>query len=211
MHNDTDLNVPVVGVHLSTYIVAVFLVGAVQVLVSGSPFDFLHVEARLPSAEKEYVTGEPIKIPVEMSREEVIGYLEGIRGSNVTADLAFYAYRDMDKCSWEPFMKSAIERNPVSIEAAKEKSDDEVYKRLKDFTGESIYDGKRLAQPDEVINYGRGDGVEKAITLANILHDRKSADEIKILIEDRDVVVKAGEEYHFESGKGFEKELVVGD
>ncbi len=39
--------------------------------------------------------------------------------------------------------------------------------------GESIYDEPgRLAQPDEVWNYGRGDGAEKAVLLANILRAR---------------------------------------
>ncbi len=38
---------------------------------------------------------------------------------------------------------------------------------------ESIYDGaSRLAQPDEVWNYRRGDGFEKALLVANVLRGR---------------------------------------
>lgn len=173
-------------------------------------FDFLHIEAKLPPAEKAYEPAEPIGLRVGQGRQEVIEYLQSIRDKSVTADLAFYAYRDMDSCEWEPFMEAAIERNPVSIEMAKDKDEAEIYNWLEGIVNESIYDGRRLAQPDEVVNYGRGDGVEKAIAFANIIHARAPQQDVEVLIDGKGVVVKAGKEYRFESEKGFEKKLIVG-
>jgi len=37
---------------------------------------------------------------------------------------------------------------------------------------ESIYEGSGLAMPDEVVNYQRGEGTEKAITFVNIAKSR---------------------------------------
>ncbi len=49
-------------------------------------------------------------------------------------------------------------------------TDTAVIKAVRKLPDESIYDeAGRLAQPDEVWNYGRGDGVEKALLLANVL------------------------------------------
>ena len=46
-------------------------------------------------------------------------------------------------------------------------------RRCEALADESIYDEPgRLAQPDEVWNYGRGDGPEKALLLANVLRAR---------------------------------------
>jgi len=78
--------------------------------------DFVHVEARLPSIEKNYIRTVPIEITVEQSRKQIIDYLRQLRGSNSTADLAFYAYRDIESCDWAPFIKAAVERNPVSVQ-----------------------------------------------------------------------------------------------
>ena len=146
-----------------------------------------------------------------MSREQIIDYLQSIRGTNAIADLAFYAYRDMETCDWQPFIKSAIERSPVSIEMTKDKSIEQVYQWLESMPKESIYDNKRLAQPDEVANYARGDGIEKAITLANILHKRDVQKEISITITDSSVVVDAAQKFEFESSKGFEKKIIISD
>ena len=140
----------------------------------------------------------------------MIDYLESIRDDNATTDLAFYAYRDMKRCSWEPFMKAAIERNPVSIETVKDKSIKETYQWLEQMDNGSIYDGSRLAQPDEVINFHRGDGAEKAILLANVIHDRDSEMSIVIEINDQNVLLKAEEDYYFTSNKGLDKKMVVG-
>jgi hypothetical protein len=172
-------------------------------------FSFVHVEAKLPAFEKDYIPNKPIELSVKQSRAEVIGYLSGIRGTNITADLAFYAYRDMERCDWQPFIKAAVERNPVSIAAAKEKTIQQVYDWLSNMPDESIYDGKRIAQPDEVANYATGDGVEKAITLANVVHDKDPSQSIEIVIENQDVLVRGDTEYRFTSKKGFDKKLTI--
>lgn len=172
-------------------------------------FSFVHVEAKLPAFEKDYIPGRPIEISVEQNREQIIEYLAGIRKSSTTADLAFYACRDMESCDWQPFIIAAIERNPVSIEAAKEKTIQQAYDWLSDMRNESIYEGKRLAQPDEVANYATGDGVEKAITLANVVRERYPDESIEIVIENQEVLVRADTEYRFRSKKGFDKNLTI--
>ena len=181
--------------------------------------DFLHIEPKLPAGEKNYIPTEPIKISADMSREQIIDYLKSIRGTNAIADLAFYAYRDMETCDWKPFVKSAIERSPVSIEMSKDKSVEDCFKWLKDMPNESIYDdgstsspqasSPRLAQPDEVANYSMGDGIEKAITLANILHKREPDKEISIRVNGNSVIVEAEKKYEFNSLKQFQKSILI--
>ena len=74
----------------------------------------------------------------------------------------------------------------------------------------SIYDGKRLAQPDEVANFQTGDGIEKAFLLANIILNRGPREHIEIVAEKGAVVVKAKEEYAFSSAKAFELKARIG-
>lgn len=166
---------------------------------------FCHVEPRLPDPRsKQFVTaGEPLGIDVDMTREEIIERLEALRGDNPTAELAFYAYRDLNRTEPEPFLLAAWQRNPVSIEGARELDDEEVVEKIAGMAEESIYDGPgRLAQPDEVWNYGRGDGVEKAVILANILHQRRPDDEIAIEISPDSAVLRVGSRtYSFVSTK----------
>jgi len=47
-----------------------------------------------------------------------------------------------------------------------------LYQQLQTWPDESIYDGNRLALPDEVVNFQRGDGIEKALTMMNIAKSR---------------------------------------
>ena len=107
-----------------------------------------------------------------MSREEIIGRLEAERENHPVADLAFYAFRDLSRTDWRPFLQAALERNPVCVKATEGRSDEDVVAALQALPAESIYDGARAAQPDEVWNYGRGDGFEKAVTAAAILRRR---------------------------------------
>ncbi len=128
--------------------------------------------------------------------------------SNTTADLAFYAYRDLSRTSWEPFVKAAVERNPVSIEACEKKSDEEVISLLENMPILSIYDSSRLAQPDEVWNYQRGDGLEKAICLANIMKNRKRYKHIGISVEKENVTITLDEKtLKWPSTKGLEGDI----
>ena len=169
--------------------------------------EFLHTEAKLPGLEKNFVDTEPLQISTQMSRKKIIDYLKSIRTKNPVADLAFYAYRDVENCHWSPFIKVAIERSPVSIEITKEKTIQQCYQWLEQRPNKSIYDGKRIAHPDEVANYKTGDGIEKALTLANIILSREPRQKIEIFINGKDVLLKATEDYRFSSAKGLQKQL----
>jgi hypothetical protein len=171
--------------------------------------EFISMKPRLPQADKTYLSPYHIDVRPEMSREEIVEYLRSIRNDCPTADMAFYAYRDMANCEWEPFIKAAMERNPVSLEMAKDKSVVQVYQWLGEMENESIYDGQRLAQPDEVANYRSGDGVEKAFAMANVLRDREPDEAVTIVINGREVAVRGSSEYVFESAKGMKKTIGI--
>jgi len=178
---------------------------------------FLQVEPKLPGFDKTFVDspainlspqGVPKRTP-EYNREQIIDYLKSIRKSNTTADLAFYVYRDMESCDWVPFIKAAIERNPVSIKATESMSLDAVYNWLEQMKDDSIYDSERLAQPDEVANYKTGDGLEKAFVLANIIRRRNPQQNIEIIAEPNRAIIRAEREYCFSSEKRLKKHISI--
>ncbi len=143
--------------------------------IVGQLVRFCHTEPRLPSLEGiAFDAAEPpFALKADMTREEVVAHVEALRGRNVTADLAFYAWRDLSRTPIEPFVRAALERNPVSRAGAAALSEAEVVALAADWDGASIYDEAfRLAQPDEVWNFRRGDGFEKALMVANILRGR---------------------------------------
>ena len=156
---------------------------------------------------KIIIPAPAIEIGVDWTREQIIDYLQNLRGQNATADLAFYAYRDMETCDWIPFLKAVIERNPVSLAMAQSMSPDAVYELLQKMDGISIYDGKRLAQPDEVANYRTGDGLEKALFLANVIRQKFPKENIEIAAAGKSVVLKGAGEYRFDSSKGLKKQI----
>lgn len=136
---------------------------------------FCHIQPRLPQAsEKTFCrTDAFIDLPVGLSRKEIQQRLQAIRGSNPTADLAFYAYRDLGSIAYGPYLQACMERNPVCVEATANKPLAIIEQEIRACTPQSIYEGNgRLSQPDEVWNFRRGDGAEQAILLANILHAR---------------------------------------
>ncbi|MCF7849504.1 MAG: hypothetical protein K9M45_11700 [Kiritimatiellales bacterium] len=171
--------------------------------------DFIHLDPELPdSGSKQFNGPGPIAIKPGMQRVEIIQYLETLRTSHRIADLAFYASRDLAATDWQPFLKAAFERNPVVIEATKNLSDGELFQSLEKMPNESIYDGTRVAQPDEVWNFQRGDGLERAIAFSNVWKSRHPADTIKLAASGNTVMLKLGEEeYRFVSSKGLEKQL----
>ncbi|MBP8605530.1 MAG: hypothetical protein KBI46_06800 [Phycisphaerae bacterium] len=169
--------------------------------------DFLKIEPKLPAVDKTYQKTEPIKLSPEWNRQQIAEYLDSMRSRNITADLAFYAYRDMTRCDWRPFMKAALERSPVSIEKYRDSDIPDVYQQLCSLPDESIYEGPRLAQPDEVANYNTGDGLEKAITLANIIHQRQPELTLNLTVDGHTVVLQADREYAFQSAKGLKKHI----
>ncbi|MEI6646587.1 MAG: hypothetical protein WCP12_11175 [bacterium] len=136
---------------------------------------FCDTEPRLPDASAAtFDTREPaISLTTSMTCDEVIAYVESLRLHNVTADMAFYAWRDLSRTRIEPFMLAALERNPVCLSSSASLNEQALIAHITAWPGESIYDGStRLAQPDEVWNFKHGDGLEKAILMASILHNR---------------------------------------
>jgi hypothetical protein len=173
---------------------------------------FLVVEPRLPSTEKEYDTSEGLDIPLEASREDVARYIRGMAESNRTAELALYAYRDMDRIDWAPFVKAAVERNPVSLEALKDRTLDEAAATLDSFESVSIYGENRLALPDEVWNFGRADGIEKALFLLNLVKNRHPGEEAVVRIRGGVGKVEFESKHlkkSFESKKNLDKTIAV--
>lgn len=152
-----------------------------------SLLEFCFLDPNLPGKDKKFEQNQIINLRAGMDRDEIISYLDSIRDTNITADLAFYAYRDFSKIEKEPYIKASIERNPVVIDELKDNSIDEIIKLFDEMPNESIYDGKRVAQPDEVWNFQRGDGFEKAITLANILKNRDNSIAIEVQLNDKDI------------------------
>lgn len=166
---------------------------------------FCHTEPRVPAAkEKRFVGGQaPLGLKVEMSRAEMIDRLESLRTTNDMAAMAFYAYRDLNRTEAEPFLVAAIQRNPVSNRAVAELDEKAMAERVRGLPDESIYDeAGRLAQPDEVWNYGRGDGAEKAILLANLLRSRRPDEDMGLDVSPDRIVLRTGSgEYEFPSQK----------
>ncbi len=171
--------------------------------------DFVHIEPDLPGADKRFLDAGVIRISPDQTREEIIEYLRGIREHNGTADLAFYAYRDMDGCDWRPFVNAAIERSPVSLEAAKSMLIEGVYEWLDRMKDVSIYDGNRLAQPDEVANYGTGDGLEKAFVMANVLRHRNPEQDLHLEVDNSRVLLRGAQEYSFTSAKRLQGQIDI--
>jgi hypothetical protein len=166
---------------------------------------FCYVRLRLPdSSRKRFVSGgEPLAIDVDMTREEIVRRLEAVRPRNAFADAAFYAYRDLNRTEPEPFLLAAVERNPVSVGGARDLDDEAILRKIGSLPDESIYDEPgRLAQPDEVWNYGRGDGAEKALLLANLLRAREPDAEMSIEVTaGRAVLLTGRRTFEFASGK----------
>jgi len=171
--------------------------------------DFMYIEAKLPASDRNFLPAEPIEISVEQSREQIIDYLKQVRQSNPTADLAFYSYRDMESCNWLPFVKAAVQRNPVSIQMVKAMSIKEIYAWLEQMKDASIYDGRRLAQPDEVTNYKTGDGLEKAFLLADVIRERNPEQDVEIIADNNLVILKGQHEHRFVSTKNLEKSIII--
>jgi hypothetical protein len=169
---------------------------------------FLHVRPRLPETNKQFVKTEALNIKVNQSRQEIIQLIGEKAGDHEVALLSLYTYRQMDKIDWKPFVKAALERNPVSLAGLKGKTADAAYHLISDMPNDSIYDTQRLAQPDEVWNFGRGDGVEKALLFANYLCNEMNQNELDLIIEKAKVTLKSNhEKYGFQSAKNIEKQV----
>ncbi len=173
---------------------------------------FTQLEPKWPDSgqPRTFVESPAIDLSTDMTREDIIARLEALRASHPVADLAFYAYRDLSRTDWRPFIKAALERNPVSIKAVESLSDENVLQRICGLPNESIYDGPRMAQPDEVWNYGRGDGWEKALCLANIWKARHPETPITLTSRGEQLSLRLGaQDVALETHKGLDRELAL--
>jgi hypothetical protein len=172
--------------------------------------DFIFTNPKIPDHKKNYIETTRLNITNGDSREEIIDTISSQTEKSELAVLSLYVYRQMDKIDWAPFIKAAIERNPVCFTDLNSKSTPEVYSILQSIPDESIYDGKRLALPDEVWNFKRGDGIEKAFLLADFLLHRNRSSLIRIEIENKKVLLTTdNKDFHFISHKSFKKSIQI--
>ena len=171
---------------------------------------FIITEPRLPSADRKFVHAPYPQLTVNDTREEIISKIRELASVSEMAHMTLYAYRDMERTDWRPFVKAAIERNPVCHEPLRGKSADEIHEIISRMENESIYDSGRMAQPDEVWNFGRGDGAEKAFLMADALHFSDTEAEISISLEgDRAAVKYRGHTYSFQTSMGHSKSIRI--
>ena len=172
--------------------------------------DFIFIDPQIPDHNKKYITRSRLNITNEDSRENILDLINSQSSKSELALLSLYVYRNMDKIEWLPFIKAAIERNPVCFTDLNGKSISEVYSILENMSDDSIYDENRLALPDEVWNFKRGDGIEKALLLADFLHHKDSSLQISIEISSPEVVIKFnGNDFHFTSNKKLRKSILI--
>lgn len=171
---------------------------------------FISTEPRIPDKAKNYVRDYIPDISADDTREKIFNTIARNYESSEALRLTMYVYRQMDIIDWQPFIKAALERNPVCFKYLAKKSIAEAYEILKALPDESIYDGQRLALPDEVWNFHRGDGIEKALVLADyiILNEPEASLAIEIKKDDISLLYD-GTYYHFTSQKGFIKSIKI--
>ena len=163
---------------------------------------FCRLEPRWPEAggpPKTFVPPTPLELPEgpDFTRENLIDALQAQRKTNPTADLAFYVWRDLSRTDPRPFLKAAIERSPVCAAATRATDTADLPALVRALPDESIYaSGPRCAQPDEVWNAQRGDGLEKAILLAALLHSRAPSEEITLETDGRTARLRFGSAEH---------------
>lgn len=171
---------------------------------------FISTDPKIPVISKKFV---PVRVPVittESEREKIIKEIYDLAEESELCMLTLYTYRQMDAIDWLPFIKAAIERNPVCLEDLADKPLFEVFEILKHIPDHSIYDGKRLAMPDEVWNFRRGDGVEKAFILANYIRNKEGSFPIMIEIDNKSVLVSyKSNVFHFKSDKKARKTIRI--
>jgi len=171
---------------------------------------FIHIDPRLPDANKNYIKSVVPRISVDDSRKKITGSLIEAADKSELSLLTLYVYRQMDRIDWLPFVKASIERNPVCFNDLKGKNIREVFDILNKMPDECIYDGQRLALPDEIWNFRRGDGVEKALVLADFIINGDNKAEVIIEINNNKVELKNNnQDFIFASAKSFEKTIRI--
>jgi hypothetical protein len=85
---------------------------------------------KLPKPDKRFVAAEPIRLDPAWSRRADHRLPRVHARQESIGDLAFYAYRDMTRCDWQPFLKASLERSPVSINVFREDTIDQAASTL---------------------------------------------------------------------------------
>ncbi len=171
---------------------------------------FISVSPVIPDPDKDFSEYPVPEISVDDSRELISDTIQEMRSTSELARLTLYVYRQMDMIEWLPFIKAAIERNPVCHDDLKGMPVSEIYSILTDLPDQSIYDQNRLAQPDEVWNFQRGDGAEKAILLANYIISSDTGASVTIELDKNNATLKYNsEEFIFKSFRNFRKRITV--
>ena len=171
---------------------------------------FISTDPKIPEDKKNFISTSVPHISVDDSREKIADRILSYAGKSETALLTLYVFRQMDKISWLPFVKAAIERNPVCFNELNGKSFQEVFDILNHLPDNSIYDDQRLALPDEVWNFRRGDGVEKALLLADYILQKDNSSSLTIEIDNKKVLLTIKrEKFNFRSHKSFRKSIEI--
>lgn len=172
--------------------------------------NFIHTNPKIPEDKKTFISSISPAISIEDTREQITDTILNLAEKSETALLTLFVYRQMDIIDWLPYIKAAIERNPVCFNDLNEKSIKEVFGILNRMPDHSIYDGNRLALPDEVWNFRRGDGIEKAFLLADFIMQKANLSPVQIKITDNKVCLSSGgEDYLFTSSKSFRKSVKI--
>ncbi len=171
---------------------------------------FISTDPKLPGDNKNFIESVVPEISTEDDRHNIIRKIVSSSGRSETALLTLYVYRDMDRINWAPFVKAAVERNPVCLAELEAKTTEEVYNILSCMSNNSIYDDNRLAQPDEVWNFQRGDGVEKAMLLADFILQNNNQDPVAIEISVKNVnLTWKNKIFNFTSAKSFKRSIKI--
>jgi hypothetical protein len=172
--------------------------------------DFIHTNPQIPQDRKTFINSISPDISIEDTHEKITDTILNLAVKSETALLTLYVYRQMDMIDWRPFIKAAIERNPVCFNDLNGQSVREVYNILDNMPDESIYDSNRMALPDEVWNFRRGDGIEKAFLLADFIVQKDHSSLLNIEIINKRVCLNYnGEDYFFTSSRSFRKSVKI--
>jgi hypothetical protein len=172
--------------------------------------DFIYTNPKIPSVNKNFINNVFPAITTEDTREKITETILSLTEKSETALLTLFVYRQMDKIDWLPFVKAAIERNPVCFTDLCGRSVTDVYKILDKMPDESIYDGNRLALPDEVWNFRRGDGIEKAFLLADYIIQKDPSSSLLIEIRNKKIRLSFNDQnFLFSSSKSFGKSVKI--
>ncbi len=151
----------------------------------------------LPATNKKFHSYTYPSIDLSMDREEIEGEIISSSAKSEMSLLTLYVNRRIDLVDPYPFLKAAIERSPVSFELFGDLAPAILYRKLLSLTDASIYGEKRLAQPDEVANFQRGDGLEKAVVMVSVLAAGGKSSRIELTVSKGKVTVKTGDEIFF--------------